>query len=347
MSAAAAMGLPERGLKTAAGVGLCALVSLAAAWIGAVPVLAHAGIGVLTLAIALGIVAGNLVPGPVHGYAAPGVALCQRGFLRAGVALYGLRLTLQQIVLVGPAGIVTDLLMMSGVLALGFWAGTRLLKLDRETALLVSTGSAICGAAAVMAAEPVVRAPPHKVAIAVATVTIFGTLAIVLYPILFHYMGLDPAHFGIYVGSTVHEVAQVVAVGKAVSPVTADRAVIVKLIRVALLAPFLLMLARLRETDAAHKASVRVPGFVWLFLLAAAVNSAGLLPAPLHAVLLQLDAVLLALAMAALGWSTQARMLKAAGLRPLLLGGLLFVFLVCGGYVVNRVVTAVLGGLTL
>ncbi|HWY24875.1 MAG TPA: YeiH family protein, partial [Nevskia sp.] len=327
--------------------GLAALGAIAAlaAAAAATPQLTRLGIGTLTLAIALGMLGGNLVPARWAHAVSPGAMFSQRTLLRLGVGLYGLRLTAQQIGAVGLRGVLIDLLVIASTLGLALWAGVRWFKLDRDTALLVGTGSAICGAAAVMAAEPVVRAPPHKVAIAVATVTVFGSLSILVYPLLFPLLGLDASQFGIYIGSTVHEVAQVVAAGKAVSPAAADQAVVVKLIRVALLAPVMLLLGRLVGAGKNGATAARpplLPWFIGLFVAAAALNSLGLVAGPLHAALLQLDSVLLALAMAALGWSSSVRQMRQAGFKPLLLGALLFGFLLVGGYAINRLVTALL-----
>lgn len=332
------------------GLAVLAAIAAAAALIGGMATLGRLGIGVLTVAIVLGMVAGNLVPQRWSALAAPGAAFSQRTLLRLGVGLYGLRLTAQQIGAVGLRGVLIDLLVIASTLGLALWAGMRWFKLDRDTALLVGTGSAICGAAAVMAAEPVIKAPPHKVAIAVATVTVFGSMAIVVYPLLFPLLGLDPAQFGVYIGSTVHEVAQVVAAGKAVSAATADQAVVVKLIRVALLAPVMLLLARLIAPQAGAGAVTAqapraplLPWFIGLFVAAATLNSLGWIAAPLHAALLQLDTVLLAVAMAALGWASSLRLMRQAGIKPLLLGALLFAFLLVGGYGINRLVTVLLG----
>src|SRR5207248_5358443 len=103
------------------------------------------------------------------------------------------------------------------------------LKLDRETSMLIGTGSAICGAAAVLAAEPVLRAQPHRVSVAVATVVVFGTLGMFIYPLCYPYLGLSQQTYGVFTGSTIHEVAQVVAAGRAVSDTAAAAAVIEKI----------------------------------------------------------------------------------------------------------------------
>ncbi len=332
------------GLRThLPGLAVAGLIGAVAAGLAESPWLTHLGIGALTVAIAIGMVAGNVVPQRWSATAGPGVLFAQRGLLRLGVGLYGLRLTVQQLGAVGLRGVLIDMLVIASTLGLALWAGTRWFKLDRDTALLVGTGSAICGAAAVMAAEPVVGAPPHKVAVAVATVTVFGSLAIFVYPLLFPLLGLQQAQFGVYIGSTVHEVAQVVAAGKAVSAATADEAVVVKLIRVALLAPVLMLLARLMRSGpgvvTAPKAPL-LPWFIALFGATAVINSLGWIGPAAHAALLSLDNTLLAVAMAALGWGSSIRLMRQAGIRPLLLGGLLFAFLLVGGYGINRVVTA-------
>ena len=166
-----------------------------------------------------------------------------------GVVLYGLRLTLQDIGHVGLAGVAIDALVLSSTFTLAYVIGTRWLKLDRTTALLIGAGSSICGAAAVMATEPVLRARAEQVTVAVATVVVFGTLSIFLYPALYDLNQHWPViaggadGFGIYAGSTIHEVAQVVAAAHPIGTHAEDAAVITKMVRVMMLAPFLLLLS--------------------------------------------------------------------------------------------------------
>jgi uncharacterized integral membrane protein (TIGR00698 family) len=325
----------------APGLVLMGALAILAVTSATLPVFAGNGIGVLTLAIAIGMIAAALLPDAVHGHAATGAQLAQRHLLRAGVALYGLRLTFQDVIATGPRGLIIDLAVVATILFTAWWIGTRVLGLDREIALLIGAGSGICGAAAVMAAEPVLRAPAHKVVIAVATVTVFGTVSVFLYPAMFPLLGLSPAQYGIYAGSTIHEVAQVVAAGNAVSAVAADQAVIVKLLRVLLLVPALAILGRLvsrGEDGQAAKRAPLVPGFLLAFVACVVVQSTHLLPPTLIAALLQLDTVLLALAMAALGWSARWKLLRSAGPRPLALGAILFGLLTVGGYALNRAV---------
>jgi uncharacterized integral membrane protein (TIGR00698 family) len=174
----------------------------------------------------------------------------------------------------------------------------------------------------------------------VATVVVFGTLAMFLYPLLQAPLQLSDHAFGMYVGSTVHEVAQVVAVGNAVSEEAAAAAVVTKMLRVMLLAPFLLLLSSglARSTTPARR-TIRIPWFAVLFIVASGIHSAELLPPAVVSELVRLDGILLAMAMAALGLHTHIAAIRQAGLKPILLAGALFTFLLVGGYAINSAIT--------
>jgi uncharacterized integral membrane protein (TIGR00698 family) len=321
-------------------------------WLGAQPWLQTRGIGALTLAIVIGIALGNTVYGTLAPRAAAGVGFSKATLLRAGIVLYGLRLTLQDVGQVGAAGVVIDALVLCSTFALAWWLGHRVLGLERSTALLIGAGSSICGAAAVMAAEPVVKGRTEQVAVAVATVVVFGTLAMFLYPLLYQWgvhagwMPLDEAGFGVFTGSTVHEVAQVVAAGRAIGPSAADAAVIAKMVRVMMLAPFLValsaLLARGRRAGNGPRSTVAVPWFAFGFIAMVGFNSLQFLPTRLVAALVDLDTALLAMAMAALGLTTHVSALRQAGNRPMLLALLLFAWLLGGGLLINLGVRAIL-----
>ena len=312
------------------GVALAGLLGLASWWLaeGLAP---HWGLSALTVAIVLGMLLGNLGHGRLPAALTPGIHTAQRTLLRAGVVLYGMRLSFQDVAAIGPSGLLVDLVIVGGTLLLGVVAGQRLFRLDRHTALLTAAGSAICGAAAVLAVERILRADPAKVAVAVATVVLFGTLDIFLYPALYPYLGLDQAAFGLFTGATVHEVAQVVAVGSAIAPEVADSAVVVKLTRVLLLVPVLFLLSW-REARAGGQRVMVVPWFALGFLAVVAFNSVVVLPAAWRSALLLLDTLLLATAMAALGIETRIARLRALGPKPLLLALFLFLWLFGAGY---------------
>lgn len=320
------------GLAVALALGLAALA------LSQLPQLERWQLSALTVAIVLGMLMGNLARPAMLSPLSVGMHFSQRHLLRAGVVLYGLRLSFQDVAAIGLPGLLLDLVVVVSTLVLGTWAGRRWFGLDRDTALLTSAGSAICGAAAVLAVERVIKADADKVAIAVASVVLFGTLNIFLYPQLFPYLGLSEAAFGLYTGATVHEVAQVVAVGSAISPETADTAVVVKLTRVLMLVPVLLVLGW-RESKRGGERVMVIPWFALGFLGVVALNSVVMVPEAMRSALLTLDTLLLAMAMAALGVDTRLTKLRALGLRPLLLAAMLFVWLSVGGYVLVRLIT--------
>ncbi|MCO5102208.1 MAG: YeiH family protein [Burkholderiaceae bacterium] len=298
------------------------------------------GLGALTLAIVLGMMVGN---SPLSGIAArggAGVDFCKGPLLRAAVVLYGFRITFQQIAEVGWGGVAIALAILCLTFALAVQLGTRVFGLDRTTAILIGAGSSICGAAAVIATQPVVAGRPERVSVAVATVVVFGTLSMFAYPLLYPLLGLSEHAFGVFIGSTVHEVAQVVAAGRSIGEEAAASAVIEKMLRVMMLAPFLLALgwaeARGSEDRTADgQARIAIPWFALLFVAAAGVHSSGVLPASLVKALVALDTLLLGMAMAALGLCTHLAAFRRAGTAPLKLAASLFVFLVAGGYVIN------------
>lgn len=317
------------------GISLASLLGALALWISGSAWASAWHLSALTVAIVAGLVLGNGASSHLPASLAPGLAIAQRQLLRAGVVLYGLRLSFQDVAAVGVAGLLVDAVVVVSTLGLGVWAGRRWFGLDRDTALLTAAGSAICGAAAVLAVERVIRPEAGKVAIAVATVVLFGTLNIFLYPQLYPYLGLDPAAFGLYTGATVHEVAQVVAVASAIGPDTADAAVVVKLTRVLMLVPVLLALGW-REARHGGESAMVVPWFALAFLGVVALNSVVAIPPAVRSALLALDTFLLATAMAALGVETRLSRLRALGPRPLFLAAVLFLWLSVGGYVLVR-----------
>jgi uncharacterized integral membrane protein (TIGR00698 family) len=328
--------------------GLILVLAIALAGIGLsnLPWAKKTGLSALTLAIVLGIALGNTAFPTVAPRTGTGVDYAKGMLLRAGIVLYGFRVTFQDVMGVGLAGVVIDVIVVAGVFCAATWIGTRVLKLDRDTAMLIGAGSAICGAAAVLAAEPVIRAPAHKVSVAVATVVVFGTLGMFLYPWMYPSLGLDAHAYGVYAGSTIHEVAQVVVAGRAVSEQAGAAAVIEKMLRVMLLAPLLLVLGawlrRGRKGAGSEATPLTIPWFAILFVVVAGFNSLHLLSKPMVDALLMLDTLLLAMAMAALGLRTHWGSIKQAGAKPLLLAWILWVLLIGGGYLLNRAAMALL-----
>ncbi|WP_142502275.1 YeiH family protein [Klebsiella sp. 2680] len=331
------------------GLALTAIVTGVALWTGHFPAIAGAGFSTLTLAILFGMIIGNTVYPKIWSFCDGGVIVAKQHLLRLGIILYGFRLTFAQIADVGISGITIDVLTLSSTFFIACFVGQRVFNLDKHTSWLIGAGSSICGAAAVLATEPVVKAEASKVTVAVATVVIFGTLAIFLYPAIYPLLApwFTPETYGIYMGSTMHEVAQVVAAGHAVSPDAENAAVITKMLRVMMLAPFLLLLAarvkQLTPAGSGEKSKITIPWFAILFILVAVFNSFHLLPQAVVNMLITLDTVLLAMAMAALGLTTHVSALKKAGAKPLLMALMLFAWLIIGGGTINLVIHRLLG----
>lgn len=335
------------------GVLLIALFSFAAFYIAEVPVVKQLSFSPLIVGILLGMLYANSLRNKLPETWVPGIKLCTKQVLRWGIILYGFRLTLTQVVAVGAPAIIVDLVIVTGTIFLGILLG-RLLKMDSDTALMTSTGSAICGAAAVLGAEPVVRCEGHKTAIAVSTVVIFGTISMFLYPIMYRtgmLSGLTDTEVAIYTGSTLHEVAHVAGAGNAMDPTDslgiAGTATITKMIRVIMLAPVLVIMSFAlsgRKTDSVNarseKRKITIPWFAFGFIAVICLNSLlqylfgveSVKEIPLNGTIEYIDTFMLTMAMTALGTETSIDKFKQAGAKPFLLAGLIYIWLVAGGY---------------
>lgn len=339
----------HRGIKHfIPGLALSAVITGAAVWIGNIPAVAGVGMSALTLAILFGMVIGNTIYPRLWQSCDGGVLFAKQHLLRLGIILYGFRLTFAQIADVGVSGIIIDALTLCSTFMMACWLGQKVFGLDKHTSWLIGAGSSICGAAAVLATEPVIKAEASKVTVAVATVVIFGTLAIFIYPAMYPLLAhwFTPETYGIYIGSTMHEVAQVVAAGHAVTPETENAAVIAKMLRVMMLAPFLLIMAarvkQLAPAGAAQKSKITIPWFAIMFIVVTIFNSFHLLPNSVVQMLITLDTILLAMAMAALGVTTHVSALKKAGAKPLMMALVLFVWLIVGGGAINVVIHSIM-----
>ena len=221
------------------GILLIVLFSFSAFYIAEFQFIKNLSLSPLIVGIILGMLYANSLRNRLPETWVPGIKFCSKQVLRAGIVLYGFRLTFQSVIAIGASAILIDVIIVTCTILLGILVG-KLLNMDNDLALLTATGSAICGAAAVLGAEPVVKSEPHKTAVAVSTVVIFGTLSMFIYPILYRagVFDLTPEQMGLYTGSTLHEVAHVVGAGNAMGKEISDSAIIVKMIRVMLLAGF-------------------------------------------------------------------------------------------------------------
>ena len=221
---------------------------------------------------------------------------------------------------------------------LGLAFGTKFLRMDWRSAVLTSAGSSICGAAAVVATEPIIRAESHQTTAAVGTVVVFGTLSMFLYPVVFH-SGLVPLSeeaFGIYIGATIHGVSHVVGAAGTISDAVCDNAMITKMTRVMLLAPFLITLSvftRSRDGQPPLKRQkITIPWFAIGFIAVAGFNSFALLPTGAVEYINTVDTFVLGMSMTALGMNTVLAKLRGMAMKSLYLAAVLFLWLVMGGY---------------
>ena len=350
------------------GILLIVLFSFAAFYIAGFSFVRELSLSPLIIGIILGMLYANSLRNKLPETWVPGIKFCTKQILRWGIILYGFRLTLAQVAAVGLPALTVDLIVVA-VTILGGVALGRLLRIDADTALMTSTGSAICGAAAVLGAEPVVKCEGYKTAIAVSTVVIFGTISMFLYPIMYRtglLDGLSDTGVAIYTGSTLHEVAHVAGAGNAMDPTDAlgiaGTATITKMIRVMLLAPVLVIMSfalagRRRRTAAAgagaavaetagkqEKSRITIPWFAFGFIGVICLNSllqqlcdaATVREIPLNGTIEYIDTFLLTMAMTALGTDTSIDKFRQAGAKPFVLAGLLYVWLVVGGYFLTK-----------
>ncbi|GAA1837333.1 putative sulfate exporter family transporter [Agromyces salentinus] len=286
--------------------------------------LALPALPLLTAAVAIGIIAGQVPPVQrrLDGVLAPGLRVASRTLLRVGIVLLGLKLSLVDIAGLGWVTIATTVavvvLTFVGTIGLG-----RALGLPGHQPLLVASGFAICGASAIGAMGSTVRARDEDQAVPVALVTLCGTLAIAVLPALWHPLGLDAVGFGHWVGAGVHDVGQVVATAQLAGPAALAVAVVVKLTRVLMLAPLVAVTAaveRRRHVPTDGSRPPVVPLFIAGFV--AAVLLATFVPLP-EAVLSAADTLqtaVLAMALFALGASIRFADLAATGWRAVVVG---------------------------
>ena len=355
----------ENRANTIHGILLIALFSFAAFYIAEIPFVKSLSFSPLSVGIILGMLYANSLRNKLPETWVPGIKFCTKQILRAGIVLYGFRLTLTQVAAVGLPAVVIDTIIVAGTIFLGVWLG-KLLKMDKDTSLMTATGSAICGAAAVLGAEPVVKCEGHKTAIAVSTVVIFGTISMFLYPILYRAGMLDAlgdTGVAIYTGSTLHEVAHVAGAGNAMDPTDtlgiAGTATITKMIRVMMLAPVLVIMSfalagrkkAATEGGTTQKSKITIPWFAFGFIGIICLNSLlqylfgvdSVKEIPLNGAIEYIDTFMLTMAMTALGTDTSMEKFKQAGAKPFLLAGLLYIWLLGGGYLLTKWLVPMIG----
>jgi len=260
----------------------------------------------------------------------PGIRLAMKPLLRLAIVFLGLQVTLNEVAGLGWRGLLAVATTLIATFAFTCLLG-RILGIDRRLAQLIAAGTSVCGASAVLACNTVTRGSDEDVAYAIACVTLFGTLAMLLGPMATGLLELAPRTYGIWAGTTIHEVAQVVGAAFALGDEAGHAGMIAKLTRVVLLAPLILSLGVLQRREDNSQGQVPVPWFVFGFIGMMMFNSLIDLPPALHAAMKTMTALMLTAALAAMGMETDLRKLRLKGLRPLLLGALAWIFIAALG----------------
>ena len=309
----------------APGLVVAGLVALAASWLAE-----HYHAPVMLFALLLGIAVNFLSADP---RCRPGIDFASRSILRLGVALLGMRITFEQMQSLGVGPLVLTVVAVASTICIG-WLLSRAAKLDAAFGVLTGGAVAICGASAALAIAAVLPKGPHHerdTVMTVVAVTALSTVAMIIYPLIAHALDFDSHTAGIFLGATIHDVAQVVGAGYSVSAQAGDTATIVKLLRVALLLPAVFVISFLfRGQAGAAGVSERpplLPAFLVAFAVLVAINSTGKVPAAITTALQEASRWCLVVAIAALGTKTSLGDLATVGWKPvaLIVGETVFV----------------------
>ena len=255
-----------------------------------------------------------------------GIFFSMRQILRVAVALLGVRITFDKIIGLGWEGLVISLvplvLTLFGAVGIG-----RVLNVAPMSALLIGTGTSICGAAAVLTTGAVARAKDEDVIVAISSITVFGTISMLAYPLIFQFglLPLSPEQYGYWAGASIHEVAQVITAAFSGGDESGEIGIIIKLTRVAALIPVALVISMLVARGAvqpgggAEKTGVAFPFFLLGFLGMVALNSVDFFTPKAVRWIELFDMILLTMAMAGMGLETDFRQLLRVGFRPFFL----------------------------
>jgi uncharacterized integral membrane protein (TIGR00698 family) len=280
----------------------------------------------MILAVIIGMVFANVVG--VAPNTKAGIGFSQKGLLRFAIVLLGFQLTIGQVLSIGAGGF--------GIVALTLAATflftitlARFLGVERRLAELIAAGTSICGASAIVATNAVTSARDEDVAYAVACITLFGTIAMLGYPLLAPTLGLDQHHFGLWAGASIHEVAQVIGAAFQNGPEAGEIGTVAKLTRVALLAPMVIALGLVVRRGGGQDAASRppLPLFVVGFVAVVVFNSFVGIPDAVRPSVSFVTTLMLSMGLAAMGLHTNVSEIRSRGLRPLILALSAFVFI--------------------
>lgn len=268
--------------------------------------------------------------------AIPGLAFSSRSVLQASVVVLGTGLSFHQILTTGASSLPVLFgslcVALLGAVLIGRW-----LSIDVDLRTLIGVGTGICGASAIAATDAVISASAADVSYAVATIFTFNVVAVLTFPTIGHLLVLTPGQFGLWAGTAINDLSSVVAASSVFGHGATSYAVVVKLTRTLMIIPISLGLALWRarqgrkrqvaavKTPAWSRARAIVPVFIGWFLVAVTLDTVGVIPASWHGDLTNLAQVMITIALAAIGLSTNVRDIRRAGLKPVALGASLWI----------------------
>jgi len=307
--------------KTLPGLGLIAAVVAIAFQINNF----QPAISPLALCVAFGFLIANLVSWP--SYAEAGTNLASKKLMRIGVALLGAQVSVVSLKAIGVKGVITVILVVSFTI-FGILVLSKLFKMSGELGLLIGVGFGVCGATAVAAIRPQTRATEEETSYAIALISLCGTLSIFVLPFLGHQLGLSDQTFGAWAGAAVHDVGQVIATASVWSDEAVQSAVVIKLSRVCLLAPIVLILSLRHRRYLTSQGQPMgetaqvplIPFFVIGFIAVAIIQNIFQIPTGLHDAVVLTSKVMLGAGLVALGSGVRWKSIRAIGPRPMLMG---------------------------
>lgn len=258
---------------------------------------------------------------PIFG---PGIVFGARQVLQWSIVGLGFGLSLSQVAETGSSSLMVTVVTLTVAFASAWWLGRRL-GLSNHLRTLIGVGTAICGGSAIAAVAPIIKPDDHDTALAISTIFLFNIVAVLLFPLLGHLLGMSDLGFGLWAGTAINDTSSVVAAGYSYSTAAGDFATIVKLTRATLIIPVCVALAlwvawrARRGADGVSLARI-FPWFILWFLVASAVHTLGWVPVSLSAPLHLLAQFLIVVALTAIGLSSDLRRMARAGARPILLG---------------------------
>lgn len=307
------------------GVFLCSIIAVIATLLGQVfPI-----IGGIIFSIILGIIISNAIKLPDQYQ--PGIKFASKKILQYAIIVMGFTLNLRVVVAMGLSSLPITLTTITAALLTSLWLG-KVMKIGENIRTLIGVGTAICGGSAIAAASPIVDAKEDEVAFSLSTIFLFNIIAVFIFPVIGHTIGLSDIGFGHFAGTAINDTSSVVAAGYAYSETAGDTATIVKLVRALMIIPVCLLLVMVQLKKSEKKAfSIKkvFPWFILYFFLASVVTSIINLPEAIISYIKMLSTFMISIAMAGIGLSVSIKQFRTIGIKPVLLGASVW-FVVAG-----------------